>query len=84
VMVIALLAVLAGGPTAIACWAMLKQMFLSQVLDLPTGSRQGCLPTCPDGTEAVAAPWATRAPYDQTPSHGPDSGRSSSARPSAG
>lgn len=39
VVVIALLAVLAGagGPTAIARWAALKQEFLSQVLDLPNG-----------------------------------------------
>jgi predicted transposase YbfD/YdcC len=39
VVVIALLAVLAGagGPTAIARWAMLKQDFLVQVLDLPNG-----------------------------------------------
>jgi len=39
VVVIALLAVLAGagGPTAVARWAMLKQEFLSQVLDLPNG-----------------------------------------------
>src|ERR1700760_1335962 len=39
VLVIALLAVLAGasGPTAIARWALLKQEFLSQVLDLPNG-----------------------------------------------
>ncbi len=39
VVVIALLAVLAGagGPTAIARWAMLKQEFLLQVLDLPNG-----------------------------------------------
>lgn len=39
VVVIALLAVLAGagGPTAIARWATLKQEFLLQVLDLPHG-----------------------------------------------
>ena len=39
VVVIALLAVLAGagGPTAIAEWAVLKQEFLVQVLDLPNG-----------------------------------------------
>jgi predicted transposase YbfD/YdcC len=39
VVVIALLAVLAGagGPTAIARWATLKQEFLLQVLDLPNG-----------------------------------------------
>jgi predicted transposase YbfD/YdcC len=39
VVVIALLAVLAGagGPTAIARWAALKQEFLSQLLDLPNG-----------------------------------------------
>jgi predicted transposase YbfD/YdcC len=39
VVVIALLAVLAGagGPTAIARWAALKQEFLVQVLDLPNG-----------------------------------------------
>src|SRR6516225_3777456 len=39
VVVIALLAVLAGagGPTAIAQWAVLKQEFLFQVLDLPNG-----------------------------------------------
>ncbi|MGE5813671.1 MAG: ISAs1 family transposase [Acidobacteriota bacterium] len=39
VVVIALLAVLtgAGGPTAIAQWAVLKQEFLLQVLDLPHG-----------------------------------------------
>ena len=39
VVVIALLAVLAGagGPTAIAEWAVLKQEFLLQVLDLPNG-----------------------------------------------
>jgi predicted transposase YbfD/YdcC len=39
VVVIALLAVLAGagGPTAIARWALLKHAFLSQVLDLPNG-----------------------------------------------
>ncbi len=39
VVVIALLAVLAGagGPTAIARWAMLKQDFLLPVLDLPNG-----------------------------------------------
>jgi predicted transposase YbfD/YdcC len=39
VVVIALLAVLAGagGPTAIARWAALKQEFLLQVLDLPNG-----------------------------------------------
>jgi predicted transposase YbfD/YdcC len=39
VLVIALLAVLAGagGPTAIARWAALKQEFLLQVLDLPNG-----------------------------------------------
>src|SRR5271167_4954188 len=39
VVVIALLAVLAGagGPTAIARWAMLKQDFLVPVLDLPNG-----------------------------------------------
>ena len=39
VVVIALLAVLAGagGPTAIAPWAVLKQEFLLQVLDLPNG-----------------------------------------------
>src|SRR3974390_308034 len=39
VVVIALLAVLArgGGPTAIARWAVLKQEFLLQVLDLPNG-----------------------------------------------
>src|SRR5208282_1269018 len=39
VVVIALLAVLAGagGPTAITQWAVLKQEFLSQVLDLPNG-----------------------------------------------
>ena len=39
VVVIALLAVLAGagGPTAIARWAALKQEFLLQVLDLPHG-----------------------------------------------
>ena len=37
VLVIALLAVLAGagGPTAIAAWAASKQDLLSQVLDLP-------------------------------------------------
>ncbi len=39
VVVIALLAVLtgAGGPTAIARWAVLKQEFLLRVLDLPNG-----------------------------------------------
>src|SRR5512144_1063763 len=39
VVVIALLAVLAGagGPTAIARWALLKQALLVQVLDLPHG-----------------------------------------------
>src|SRR4051794_24230557 len=39
VIVIALLAVLAGagGPTAIARWAALKEGFLLQVLDLPNG-----------------------------------------------
>src|SRR5437588_8701453 len=39
VVVIALLAVLAGagGPTAIARWAALKEEFLVQVLDLPNG-----------------------------------------------
>jgi predicted transposase YbfD/YdcC len=39
VVVIAPLAVLAGagGPTAIARWAALKEAFLSQVLDLPNG-----------------------------------------------
>jgi predicted transposase YbfD/YdcC len=39
VVVIALLAVLAGagGPTAIARWALLKREFLSQLLDLPHG-----------------------------------------------
>jgi predicted transposase YbfD/YdcC len=39
VVVIALLAVLAGagGPTAIARWAALKEAFLLQVLDLPNG-----------------------------------------------
>src|SRR4051794_28547189 len=39
VVVIALLAVLAGaaGPTAIARWAVLKEEFLLQVLDLPHG-----------------------------------------------
>src|SRR5271168_3223209 len=39
VVVIALLAVLAGagGPTAIARWAALKQEFLLEVLDLPNG-----------------------------------------------
>ena len=39
VVVIALLAVLAGagGPTAIAKWAALKEEFLLQVLDLPNG-----------------------------------------------
>ena len=39
VVVIALLAVLAGagGPTAITQWAVLKQEFLLQVLDLPNG-----------------------------------------------
>ncbi len=39
VVVIALLAVLAGagGPTAIARWARLKQEFLMRVLDLPNG-----------------------------------------------
>src|SRR4051812_17448806 len=39
VIVIALLAVLAGagGPTAIARWAALKEEFLVQVLDLPNG-----------------------------------------------
>ena len=39
VLVIALLAVLAGagGPTAIARWAALKQEFLLEVLDLPNG-----------------------------------------------
>src|SRR5438270_2933105 len=39
VTVIALLAVLAGagGPTAIARWAALKEEFLRQVLDLPNG-----------------------------------------------
>jgi predicted transposase YbfD/YdcC len=39
VVVIALLAVLAGagGPTAIARWAALKEEFLLQVLDLPNG-----------------------------------------------
>jgi predicted transposase YbfD/YdcC len=39
VVVIALLAVLAGagGPTAIARWAALKEEFLSEVLDLPRG-----------------------------------------------
>src|SRR5438874_2796970 len=39
VIVIALLAVLAGagGPTAIARWAALKEQFLLQVLDLPNG-----------------------------------------------
>ena len=38
-LVIALLAVLAGagGPTAIARWAALKQDLLLQVLDLPNG-----------------------------------------------
>src|SRR3954449_5655600 len=40
VVVIALLAVLAGagGPTAIARWAALKEGLLSQVLDLPNGA----------------------------------------------
>src|SRR5881227_442692 len=39
VIVIAMLAVLAGagGPTAIARWAALKEEFLLQVLDLPNG-----------------------------------------------
>jgi DDE_Tnp_1-associated len=39
VLVIALLAVLAGagGPTAIARWAALKEELLSHVLDLPNG-----------------------------------------------
>jgi predicted transposase YbfD/YdcC len=39
VLVIAVLAVLAGagGPTAIARWAVLKREFLTQVLDLPHG-----------------------------------------------
>ena len=39
VVVIALLAVLAGagGPTAIARWAALKEELLLQVLDLPNG-----------------------------------------------
>jgi hypothetical protein len=41
VVVIALLAVLAGagGPTAIARWAALKEDLLSQVLDLPNRAR---------------------------------------------
>src|ERR1700739_1648302 len=40
VVVIALLAVLAGagGPTAIARWAALKEELLSRVLDLPNGA----------------------------------------------
>ena len=39
VLVLALLAVLAGagGPTAIARWAALKEEFLLRVLDLPNG-----------------------------------------------
>jgi predicted transposase YbfD/YdcC len=65
VIVIALLAVLAGagGPTAIARWAVLKQDFLLQVLDLPNGIprkdvfRRVLMALKPAGFQACFADW---------------------------
>jgi hypothetical protein len=47
VVVIAMMAVLAGagGPTAIARWAALKEEFLLAVLPLPSGIPQRRIPT---------------------------------------
>src|SRR3954451_9009796 len=65
VVVIALLAVLAGagGPTAIARWAALKEEFLRQVLDLPNGvprkdvSRRVLMVLKPAAFQACFAGW---------------------------
>jgi predicted transposase YbfD/YdcC len=65
VVVIALLAVLAGagGPTAIARWALLKQEFLLQVLDLPNGIprkdvfRRVLMAVKPSAFQACFADW---------------------------
>jgi hypothetical protein len=65
VVVIALLAVLAGagGPTAIARWAALKEEFLLQVLDLPNGIprkdvfRRVLMTLKPDAFQACFAGW---------------------------
>src|SRR6516225_10234527 len=65
VVVIALLAVLAGagGPTALARWAILKQEFLVQVLDLPNGIprkdvfRRVLMALKPAGFQACFADW---------------------------
>ena len=67
VLVIALLAVLAGagGPTAIARWAALKEGLLSRVLDLPNGAprkdvfRRVLMALHPEAFRACFASWLT-------------------------
>ena len=72
VVVIALMAVLAGagGPTAIARWAAMKEEFLLKVLNLPNGIprkdvfRRVLMALRPDAFQACFASWLTslRAP----------------------
>src|SRR3982751_1076648 len=80
VVVIALLAVLAGagGPTAIARWAALKEEFLLQVLDLPNGAprkdvfRRVLMVLKPAAFQACFASWLRSLRLEAAAETGPD------------
>src|SRR3954467_13905317 len=80
VVVIALLAVLAGagGPTAIARWAALKEGLLSQVLDLPNGAprkdvfRRVLMVLKPAAFQACFASWLQSLRLEAAAETGPD------------
>src|SRR3954465_2760248 len=80
VVVIALLAVLAGagGPTAIARWAALKEGLLSQVLDLPNGAprkdvfRRVLMVLNPAAFQACFASWLQSLRLEAAAETGPD------------
>src|SRR4051795_5093048 len=80
VVVIALLAVLAGagGPTAIARRAALKEELLSRVLDLPNGaprkdvSRRVLMVLKPAASQACFANWLQSLPVEATAETGGD------------
>jgi predicted transposase YbfD/YdcC len=80
VVVIALLAVLAGagGPTAIARWAALKEELLSQVLDLPNGAprkdvfRRVLMVLKPAAFQACFASWLQSLRVEATAETGVD------------
>src|SRR5947209_17359195 len=80
VVVIALLAVLAGagGPTAIARWAALKEALLSRVLDLPNGAprkdvfRRVLMVLKPAAFQACFASWLQSLRLEAAAETGPD------------